>query len=189
MECHCNKFNKFQFYNKILDILRSSSQASFSLALISYGIFIATIAVGGPPKSTYKSGGPSTASLKAGRTASPLPSPHGKSGTPASPNGYGNIVKNHVNTDEVTPIQVKSKENAPNSEKEIPVRTNSVAWETTGGKGNSGAKPTDLKSLLITLLMENPKGMTLKVSWKEMLKRKFNSRFPLFAVSRFFGLN
>ncbi|KAJ4717942.1 Dentin sialophosphoprotein [Melia azedarach] len=123
---------------------------------------VETLQVGGPPKSTYKSGGPSTASLKAGRTASPLPSPHGKSGTPASPNGYGNIVKNHVNTDEVTPIQVKSKENAPNSEKEIPVRTNSVAWETAGGKGNSGAKPTDLKSLLITLLMENPKGMTLK---------------------------
>lgn len=127
-------------------------------------IYFATIAVGGPPRSTIKSAGASTASLKAGRSASPLSSPPRQSGTLASPDRSGNMVKNHVNTDDVTPVQVKSKENPPNSEKEIPKRSNSAVWETPGGKGSSGAKPTDLRSMLITLLMENPKGMSLKVS-------------------------
>ncbi|GAY38605.1 hypothetical protein CUMW_037940, partial [Citrus unshiu] len=123
---------------------------------------VETLQVGGPPRSTIKSAGASTASLKAGRSASPLSSPPRQSGTLASPDGSGNMVKNHVNTDDVTPVQVKSKENPPNSEKEIPKRSNSAVWETPGGKGSSGAKPTDLRSMLITLLMENPKGMSLK---------------------------
>ncbi|KAH9664809.1 Occludin ELL domain-containing protein [Citrus sinensis] len=123
---------------------------------------VAAVEVGGPPRSTIKSAGASTASLKAGRSASPLSSPPRQSGTLASPDGSGNMVKNHVNTDDVTPVQVKSKENPPNSEKEIPKRSNSTVWETPGGKGSSGAKPTDLRSMLIALLMENPKGMSLK---------------------------
>ncbi|KAL9460924.1 hypothetical protein AB3S75_004004 [Citrus x aurantiifolia] len=123
---------------------------------------VETLQVGGPPRSTIKSAGASSASLKAGRSASPLSSPPRQSSTLASPDGSGNMVKNHVNTDDVTPVQVKSKENPPNSEKEIPKRSNSAVWETPGGKGSSGAKPTDLRSMLITLLMENPKGMSLK---------------------------
>lgn len=120
------------------------------------------IAVSGPPKSTNKSGTPSTASLKSKRSASPLSSPPGQPGAPLSPNGTGNIAKNHMNIEEITPIQMKNKENASNSEKEI-ARNTSIVRETQGHKVNSGNQPTDLKNMLITLLMENPKGMSLKV--------------------------
>ncbi|XP_044496710.1 dentin sialophosphoprotein-like [Mangifera indica] len=122
---------------------------------------VETLQVSGPPKSTNKSGTPSTASLKSKRSASPLSSPPGQPGAPLSPNGTGNIAKNHMNIEEITPIQMKNKENASNSEKEI-ARNTSIVRETQGHKVNSGNQPTDLKNMLITLLMENPKGMSLK---------------------------
>ncbi|EOY27058.1 Dentin sialophosphoprotein-related, putative isoform 6 [Theobroma cacao] len=60
------------------------------------------------------------------------------------------------------PPQVKSKENASSSEKEIPTRATGAVREMPGRRGNFGPKPMDLQSLLITLLKENPKGMSLK---------------------------
>ena len=74
-----------------------------------------------------------------------------------------NIPK-HQAVEDLLPNKVMNKENAADSsEKEIPTRTTSTVQETSGRKRNIGAKPGDLQSMLITLLMENPKGMSLKV--------------------------
>ncbi|KAJ9190299.1 hypothetical protein P3X46_001517 [Hevea brasiliensis] len=112
------------------------------------------------PKSTFKPGVSSTTSAKGRHSSSPLPSTPEQSGTPASPFVTGNVAK--VNTEEVTPTQSKSKENATNTEKEFQTKASSAAWETTGHEGNFGTKPMDLQSMLITLLSGNPKGMSLK---------------------------
>ncbi|XP_022721504.1 dentin sialophosphoprotein-like isoform X5 [Durio zibethinus] len=122
----------------------------------------ASAAVGGPPRSGYKSGLISTASAKVRRSSSPLPSPPERSGAAASPIGIGNITKSHASIEDVMPPLVKSKENAFSSEKEIPTRATSAVREIPGCRGNFGPKPMDLQSLLISLLKENPKGMSLK---------------------------
>ncbi|XP_044485395.1 uncharacterized protein LOC123210962 [Mangifera indica] len=119
---------------------------------------VETLQASGPSKSTNKSGAPSSVS---GCLASPLSSPPGQSGAPASPAGTGIIVKNHMSVEEITPIKVKNKESASNSEKEI-TSNSYIVRETPGSKGCSGNQSTDLKNMLITLLMENPKGMSLK---------------------------
>ncbi|XP_011008458.1 PREDICTED: dentin sialophosphoprotein isoform X4 [Populus euphratica] len=116
---------------------------------------------GGFPKTTYKPALPSTAIVK-GRLSSPLPSPPEHSGAPASPFGTGSITKHHVSTEEYIPTQMKNKENAASSENEIPAKFNSALWETPGRKGNLGVKAMDLQSMLVNLLIQNPKGMSLK---------------------------
>ncbi|KAJ6348324.1 hypothetical protein OIU76_004734 [Salix suchowensis] len=60
------------------------------------------------------------------------------------------------------PTQMKNKENAASSENEIPAKATSALWETTGHKGTLGAKPMDLQSMLVDLLIQNSKGMSLK---------------------------
>lgn len=120
-------------------------------------------AVGGPPKSGYKSGLISTASAKVRSSSSPLPSPPERSGAAASPIGIGNNTKSHASIEDVMPPQVKSKENASSSEKEIPSRATSAVREILGRRGNFEPKPMDLQSLLISLLKEKTQGMSLKV--------------------------
>ena len=122
----------------------------------------APASVGGPPKSGYKSRLISTASAKGRRSSSPLPSTPERSGAAASPIGIGNITKSHASIEGVMPSQVNSKENISSSEKEIPTRATSAVRETPGCRGNFGPKPMDLQSLLISLLKENHKGMSLK---------------------------
>ncbi|CAK7356822.1 unnamed protein product [Dovyalis caffra] len=117
--------------------------------------------VGSLPKSTFKSALPSTASTKGRHSSSPLSSPLGQSGAPASPFGTGSIPKRH-GTEDYIPTHVKSKENAASSENEIPTKASSALWETPGRKGNLGAKPMDLQSMLVNLLIQNPNGMSLK---------------------------
>ncbi|XP_050232307.2 uncharacterized protein LOC126681000 isoform X2 [Mercurialis annua] len=114
------------------------------------------------PKSTFRSGVPSTTSVKGRHSMSPLPSTPQRSNTPASPFGIGNISKNSVTTEEVMLTQMKSKENVSNSEKEIQIKASNAGQETPGRKGNFGTKPMDLQSFLIATLIENPKGMSLK---------------------------
>ncbi|XWS20180.1 hypothetical protein CRYUN_Cryun31cG0077900 [Craigia yunnanensis] len=123
---------------------------------------VETPQVGGPPKSGYKSGFISTASAKVKRSSSPLPSPPKCSGAAASPIGIGNITKSHASIEDVMPLQVKSKENASSSEKEISTRATSAVRGIPGRRGNFGPKPMELQSLLINLLKENSKGMSLK---------------------------
>ncbi|OMO66355.1 hypothetical protein COLO4_30609 [Corchorus olitorius] len=116
--------------------------------------------VGGPPKSGYKPGLISATNVKGRPSTSPLRSPPERSGPAASPAGIGNITKSHTSIEDAMHPSVKSKESG--SEKEIPTRVTTAVREMAGHRGNLGDKPMDLQSLLITLLKENPKGMSLK---------------------------
>ncbi|XAR49958.1 hypothetical protein NMG60_11004147 [Bertholletia excelsa] len=123
------------------------------------------VTLGGPSKPAYKSGSgfPSSTPVKGRPSVSPVPSPPGNSGAPASPIGTGNLIKGHTSGEDNVPVPVKVKEKAISSDKEMPVRPNIGAErEKPGHKGNIGAKSTDLESMLISLLRENPKGMSLK---------------------------
>nr|POF18774.1 hypothetical protein CFP56_46548 [Quercus suber] len=91
-----------------------------------------------PPKSVHKSGLSSTATAKGRHSSSPRPSPPEQSVLPVSPLRNVNMPK-HQAVEDLLPNK-----------------------ETSGRKRNVGAKPVDLQSMLITLLMENPKGMSLK---------------------------
>lgn len=127
-------------------------------------MFYAPATVGGPPKSSYRSGLVSAATAKGRRSSSPLPSPPERSDAAVSPSGIGNTTKTHAGSEDVMPYLVKSKESISSSDKEIPSRATSVGREMQERRGNFGPKPTDLQSLLISLLKENPKGMSLKAS-------------------------
>ncbi|KAG2722777.1 hypothetical protein I3760_02G141500 [Carya illinoinensis] len=119
--------------------------------------------VGGLPKSAYKSGLSSTTTAKIRQTSPSLLSPPEQSSLPAAPLENANISKSHVTIEDPMPSQLISKvKAAPSSEKEIPTKTTNVVRETPGRKRNDGAKPMDLQSMLINLLTENPKGMSLK---------------------------
>ncbi|GFZ04243.1 dentin sialophosphoprotein-like protein [Actinidia rufa] len=122
------------------------------------------VAVGGPPKSAYKSGLPSTTPVKSRPPVSPLSSPPEHPYAPASPFGTGNPTKAHTSIEDVMPIMAMGKEIATSSEKEMPNRTTSGALLRVkpGHKGNFGGQPMDLQSMLISLLMEKPEGMSLK---------------------------
>lgn len=116
--------------------------------------------VGAPPKSTHRSGLPSTTSNK-GRHSSPLPSPPDHLAASSSPLGAVNISKS---LDDAVQLQMTGKQDTiAVSEKEIPTRTNNAMRNTPGGKVNNGSKPLDLQGMLISLLMDKPNGMTLKV--------------------------
>lgn len=81
----------------------------------------------------------------------------------ASPLGIGNLSKGQPVADEVIITQGTSKDEILNSEKEMPSRVHVATYEVSGHRVNMGAAPTDLRSILINLLLENPKGMSLKV--------------------------
>ncbi|MBA0745429.1 hypothetical protein Gogos_008004 [Gossypium gossypioides] len=127
-------------------------------------------AVGGPPKSGYRPGLVSAATAKGRRSSSPLPSPLERSDAAVSPSGLGNTTKTHAGSEDVMPSLVKSKESISSSDKEIPSRATSAGREMQERRGNFGPKPTDLQSLLISLLKENPKGMSLKASARALEK-------------------
>ncbi|KAJ6942235.1 dentin sialophosphoprotein [Populus alba x Populus x berolinensis] len=109
------------------------------------------------PKFTHKPALPATASVKGRLSSSPQPSPPEQPGAPASPFATGSITKHHVSTEEYIPTQMKNKENAASSENEITAKS-----ATPGRKGNLGVKAMDLQSMLVNLLIQNPKGMSLK---------------------------
>ncbi|XP_054783898.1 uncharacterized protein LOC129290862 [Prosopis cineraria] len=130
---------------------------------------VETPQVGGPPKSTHKSGLSSSAT-KGRHSSSPLPSPPEQFATPSSPLGTVNIFKN---LDDV-PSQVMGKQNTTTvSEKENTTRIDSAVRETPGSKGNNGAKSMDLQSLLISFLMDKPSGMTIRA-----LEKAVGDTFP-----------
>ncbi|KAB2611227.1 dentin sialophosphoprotein-like [Pyrus ussuriensis x Pyrus communis] len=115
-----------------------------------------------PPKSTFKTGVSSTTTAKGKYSSSPLQTPPEQSGALSSPLRTRNNLKSHASAEDIIPFQVIKKDKpAPSSDKEIQIRT-SIAPRETVGKGNSGANATDLLSMLIALLTENPKGMRIK---------------------------
>ncbi|KAI9109504.1 hypothetical protein K1719_019558 [Acacia pycnantha] len=128
-----------------------------------------TFQVGGPLKSTHRPGLPSSAT-KGRHSSSPLPSPPEQSAAPSSSPGAVNISKN---LDDV-PSWMMSKQNTmAGSEKENTIRIDSAVRETPGSKGNNGAKSMDLQSLLISLLMDKPNGMTIRA-----LEKAVGETFP-----------
>ncbi|PSS18048.1 Structural maintenance of chromosomes protein like, partial [Actinidia chinensis var. chinensis] len=135
------------------------------------------VAVGGPPKAAYKSGLPSTTPAKSRPSVSPVPSPPEHPDAPASPFGTGNPpTKGHTSMEDIMPIMAMGKEIATSSKKEMPNRTTSGALrEKSGHKGNFRGQPMDLQSMLISLLMEKPEGMSLKALEKAIGDTKPNS--------------
>lgn len=123
------------------------------------------IAAGGPSKSVQKSGLATPTPPKGRPPASP---PSGQSGGPVSPFGIGALSKGHANVEDPISSQVANKPTT--SEKDIAVRLTSSAQEKPGGKGFKRSQPTDLRSMLISLLMESPsKGMSLKVNFQSVV--------------------
>lgn len=121
---------------------------------------VETLQVGAPSKSSHRSGLMSTSTTAKGRNSSPLPSPPDHFAASSSPRDALNISKS---IDDALPSQVTGKQDTTAvSEKEIPTRTHNAMRNKQGGKGNNGSKPIDLQGMLISLLKDKPKGMTLK---------------------------
>ncbi|XP_026457888.1 dentin sialophosphoprotein-like isoform X1 [Papaver somniferum] len=116
----------------------------------------------GPPKSVFKAGLSSSATPPKGRL--PFPSPEQPVAS-TSPFGGGSLSKASA------AIEVpcaSSKENAV-TEKVTPSRTvHAVGREASRIKKGLEATPKDLQSMLIKILLENPKGMTIKGLEKEL---------------------
>jgi hypothetical protein len=120
--------------------------------------------VGGPPKTTHRSGPTSTSTTAKGKHSSPLASSPDHFAPSSSPRGALNISKS---LDDAVPSQMADKQDTNVvSEKEIPTRTSNAKRNKPGGKGNNGSKPIDLQSMLTSLLKDKPNGMTFKVLYK-----------------------
>ncbi|KAF6136182.1 hypothetical protein GIB67_001591 [Kingdonia uniflora] len=110
----------------------------------------ASVSYGGPPKSVYKSGLSSTITGKGRVSVSPLPSPREQLAASASPFKIGNLSKDMISTEEIDALQpqLRVEEKNANLEK--------------GNRSGLLASTMDLQGMLITLLVDNPKGMSLK---------------------------
>lgn len=121
-----------------------------------------------PPKSGGKAGFSSSTPSKFSASASPLLSTPEQCDVPLSPPRSNNL-KIHANREDATLTQ-SSKENTSTSEKEmvnhIPT---GIVQSKRGSNERFRNKGTDLQSLLISLLMEKPQGMNLKVSIRIVL--------------------
>ncbi|XP_026662010.2 dentin sialophosphoprotein [Phoenix dactylifera] len=118
----------------------------------------------GPPKSVFRPGTSSKNTAKSMLSESPLPSPPEQPGpgTSASPFGTGTSLRGDSNHEDTTVLPHLKKEGASN-EKEMPSRMAHGAKQGSHGHiGGNGDQPTDLRSMLITLLSDYPKGMSLK---------------------------
>ncbi|XP_023758410.1 uncharacterized protein LOC111906863 isoform X2 [Lactuca sativa] len=115
-----------------------------------------------PPKSGGKPGLSSSTPSKIRASASPILSTPEQSGVPLSPLINRNITKVPLNREDATLTQ-SSKPNASTSEKEIVNRVpTGILHNKQGSNERFGNKPSDLQSLLISLLMEKPQGLNFK---------------------------
>ena len=96
-------------------------------------------------------------------SSSPVPSPPEQSGAPISQFGSANPTKTHCIAEDIKPRQPAKINAAASSEKDIPTKAAKGVLEAPGQEVNAGAKPTDLQGMLYNLLLDNPKGMSLKV--------------------------
>ncbi|MFS7974438.1 putative occludin domain-containing protein [Helianthus anomalus] len=117
-----------------------------------------------PIKSGGKAGFSSSTPSKVRASTSPLQMTPEQSGVPLSPLRSNNVNKLHANREDATLTQ-SSKENTSTSEREmfnrVPVPAG-IVQNKPGSNERFGNKPTDLQSLLISLLMGKPQGMNLK---------------------------
>ncbi|PKI43534.1 hypothetical protein CRG98_036069 [Punica granatum] len=80
----------------------------------------------------------------------------------ASPSAAVNISKTNATTEDAGPSGQLSKEDTTTAEREIPTKPSVMASDRSGHKVDIGSKPMDLQSMLISLLKDNPKGMSIK---------------------------
>ncbi|XP_072979397.1 uncharacterized protein [Typha angustifolia] len=114
-------------------------------------------------KSVSKKGALSNNVAKGFTSVSPIPSPLEQSGpgTSASPIATGTAFRGS-NNDDIISLNI-NRDEASNFEKEAPsVTAHGVKHRISGHSTYIGDKPKDLRSILINLLAENPKGMSLK---------------------------
>lgn len=115
-----------------------------------------------PPKSSGKPGLSSSTPSKIMASASPILSTPEQSGVPVSPLINRNITKIPLNKEDATLTQ-SSKDNASTFEKETVTRVpTGTVQNKSGSNERHGNKPTDVQSLLISLLTEKPQGMNFK---------------------------
>lgn len=144
-------------------LLKQVQQVERALILIFHAKILIVFIVA-PPKSAHKHG--LSLSASKGRTsASPLPSTPEQPPASASPPGPSSLTKGHASVEDNVATQATGKEKASSSEKGTPSRVATTALlDKPARKGNLGLKPTDLRSMLISLLTDNPRGMSLKVN-------------------------
>ncbi|KAK4791641.1 hypothetical protein SAY86_032054 [Trapa natans] len=143
----------------------------------------------GPQRSTYKSGLPSGSKTtgKGGHAISPPISSPIQFQTSAFPSGAVNIAKNNALIEEAGLAGQPSKEDA--TERETGPKPGGMSPDRSGHKLNLDSKTTDLQSMLISLLKDNPRGMTIKTlekmighpipsSGKKILSRIANCQAP-----------
>lgn len=130
----------------------------FILLFVTTNLFITA-----PPKPVGKTGLSSSAPSKARASASPLLFTPEQSGVAFSPYRNNNH-KVHAQRED-TSLTHFNKENASTPEKEMLSRLPpGTVQNKQGSNERFGNKHTDLESLLISLLMEKPQGMNIKVS-------------------------
>ncbi|XP_058113163.1 uncharacterized protein LOC131256127 [Magnolia sinica] len=137
------------------------------------------VPIAGPPKSVFKSGISSTTPAKSRLSVSPLPSPPEQPVASASPFGVGNLSRIQTAVEEVNAPKVTNREDAANPEKEVPSSAVHAAAGEVSRNKKSGATPMDLRNTLITLLMRNPKGMSLKALEKAVGDTNPNSGWKI----------
>ncbi|KAL4205073.1 hypothetical protein AMTRI_Chr01g112910 [Amborella trichopoda] len=131
------------------------------------------------PKSVPKPAAPlnSTVAAKSRSLLSPAPSSPEQNTIPlqasATPPGVGFGVSGQALGHDVAAPHVISKHEATIPEKEMLAKPSKPATQEAGHKAGLGTSPMDLRNILITILMENPKGMSLKV-----LEKAVGEAFP-----------
>lgn len=125
---------------------------------------------GGPPKSMYKSG-LLTTPTKGRHSTSPLPSPPEQSGAPASPFLNSNHNKGRPSMENIFGYEAINKPNT--SEKDLPSKVKSSSGLDRRGRKLEVANSPDLRSMLVSLLTDNPSGMSFKA-----LEKAVGDAFP-----------
>lgn len=126
----------------------------------------ASVSSGEFSRSAHKMGFPSAfkTNVKGGRSSSPLALSPAQRNASISPSGADNLMRSSMPLEEAVHTPLTGKENAASADKDRTNKATASVKERSGSKVNLGAKPTDLRSMLISLLTANPRGMSLKVS-------------------------
>ncbi|KAH0453984.1 hypothetical protein IEQ34_018308 [Dendrobium chrysotoxum] len=106
---------------------------------------------------------------------SPIPSPQQpRPRALLSTSGTGNTLRGDINPGEINPTLNINKEEIEVVEREGPTRLSRGSMQDINGYEGGHTDPSiDLRSMLITLLTQNPKGMSLKA-----LEKAVGERFP-----------
>lgn len=118
--------------------------------------------VSGHPKSVKSTTGSSTATAKGRHSTSPLPSSPNQSVSLASAFVRGNTTESHSVAEIPTTNQARARENAVSFENDFPAQVSSRMPGAAVHRDNQEAGIPDLQNLLVTLLKENSKGMSIK---------------------------